>query len=633
MTREKPPTDDGSRRALILGLALALVTLVTFLPAIENGFVNFDDDLYATDSPWTGYGLSRTGFVWAFSHYYASNYHPLTVLSHMLDSELFGLEPRGHHLVSVLLHAANAVLLFALLWRMTGSLALSAVAAALWAVHPLRVESVAWVSERKDVLSGFFGILTLGAYLRYVRRRSPGAYAAVVVSFSLGLLAKSMLVTLPFALLLLDVWPLRRLGRSPRSWMRCVVEKIPLMALAVAAGVATLMAQGEVITVSDEASLGLRSANAAVCYVAYLGKTIVPFKLAVYYPFPEAIPVWKVTAAGLLLAGLSAVALTRVRRAPYLVVGWFWFLGTLVPVIGVLKVGNQAMADRYTYLPAIGLSLAVTWGFEALGGKRFPRAMIGVAIAVIAVMAALARMQIGTWADSVTLFRHALAVTENNSIAHLNLAEGLRAAGDRWGAETHYLAALEIDPGLVEARAGLGHALRVWGDPQAALPHLRAAIELAPRDVRIHHSLAMTLSDLGLESEAIEHLRTILEIEPTYVEAHWGLGDLLARRGETAAAIRHFRKALALDPGLVELRMAMAVLLARQGALEEAVAEFGFALGLDPENPEVALALSRVLVAQGEVAAAEAVLGRALEAHPQATPLRLFLKQLGQPME
>ncbi len=633
MSTEHPPT-DGSRRGLILGLALALLTLVAFLPAIENGFVNFDDDLYATDSPWTDYGLTRTGFVWAFSHYYASNYHPLTVLSHMLDSELFGLEPRGHHLVSVLLHVANAVLLFAILWRLTGSLALSAVAAALWAVHPLRVESVAWVAERKDVLSGFFAILTLGAYLRYVRRRSLGAYAAVVVSFSLGLLAKSMLVTLPFALLLLDVWPLGRLaGWCPRSLMRCAVEKLPLLALAVAAGVATILAQGEVMTVSEEAPLGLRAANAAVSYAAYLDKTVVPVELAVYYPFPAAIPAWKTIGAGLLLIGLSALALTTMRRAPYLAVGWFWFLGTLVPVIGLLKVGNQAMADRYTYLPAIGLSLAVTWGLHALWGKRFPKVMLGVAIAAVAILAALTRMQIGIWTDSETLFRHALAVTEHNAVAHLNLAEALRAAGDRREAEAHYRAALAVEPDLIEARAGLGHALRAWGDPQAALDHLRAAVELDRRDVRVHHSLAMTLSDLGRESEAIEHLRTILEIEPTYVEAHWGLGDLLARRGEVAAASGHFRAALALDPGLVELRMALAVLLARQGALDEAIAEFAVALGLEPGNPQAALALSRVLAAQGEAAVAEAVLRRGLEADPQAAPLRFFLEQLMQPGE
>ncbi len=628
MTVEESPGFAISRQALIAGLALALLTLVTYLPALDNGFVGFDDGLYVTDTPWIDEGLTTEGATWTLRHFYASNWHPLTLLSHMLDNELFGLQPRGHHLTSVLFHLANVVLLFALLWRMTGSLWRSALVAAFFAVHPLRVESVAWVSERKDVLSMFFALLTVAVYLRWVRRRSPAVYALMLVCFSLALMAKPMVVTLPCVLLLLDIWPLRRLEPESFRWRTAIslaIEKLPLAALAFAAGVATLFAQGALITAPGAAPLGLRLANAVTSYAAYLGKTFVPLDLAIFYPFPAEIAAWKVVAASALLLVVTTWSLVIVRRAPYFTIGWLWFAGTLVPVIGLVKVGDQAMADRYTYLPSIGLALAVTWGLHELIGRRFPRTLTLVALASLAALVFLTRIQIGYWADSVRLFQHAIAVTEDNSLAHSNLAFALRQAGNRQASESHYRAALALRPDVAEAHAGLGQALLIWGEPQAALPHLQTALELDPRQVRIHHNLAMTLDELGRESEAMDHLWSILRIEPTHVKAHWGLGDLLARRGEEVGALGHYLAALAIEPGLADLRLKAATLLDRLGRLEEAVVELGTVLQQQPDSIQAHQHLGMIRERQGDLDSARRHLGSAFAAAPPSPDLALTL--------
>lgn len=544
-------SSEGFRpRPFILALALALLTLVTFLPALDNGFVNFDDPRYATDTPWMEEGLSTAGALWAFQNFHATFWHPVTVLSHMLDVELFGLQPRGHHLTNVLLHTANVVLLFVLLRRLTGSLWRSMLVAALFAVHPLRVESVAWVAERKDVLSGLFGLLTLLSYAQFAKRRSIGAYLLVVFCFSLALMAKPMMVTLPCVLLLLDLWPLRRLPLElggGRRLLTCVSEKLPLLALSGAMAWVTIAAQSPVIDVSRGASPGLKVANAVVSYAMYVSKTFVPRDLAVLYPYPAEIAAWKVATAGLLLLVLTALAVRTLRRAPYLAVGWFWFVGTLVPVSGLIQVGNQAMADRFSYLPAMGLTTGVVWGLHEVFARRFPRRCAAIALAIVLSLAFLTRIQISYWVDSVHLFRHALEVTDNNFIAHLNLAEGLRAAGQRQEAENHYRAAIALEPKMDDAHAGLGEALRTWGQPQAALPHLETALDLNPQNAKTHHSLAMTLAALGREAEAADHLRALLKIDPLYVAAHWGLADLLSRQGDRAAALAHARTAREIE--------------------------------------------------------------------------------------
>jgi len=402
-------------------------------------------------------GITRAGLAWATTAKVASNWHPLTMLSHMLDGQLYGLDPAGHHATSLLLHLANVLLLFEVLRRMTGAVGRSAVVAALFAVHPTHVESVAWIAERKDVLSALFWILAMEAWARYARQPSIGRYGLVALLMILGLMAKPMVVTLPFALLLLDVWPLERLRLG---WRWLAVEKLPLLALSAASSLITLRYQETSLAPLDAVPWSLRAANALVSYVAYLGKLFWPRDLAVFYPIPPAIPLWKAAGAALLLAAITALAVWRTRREPWLPTGWLWFLGTLVPVIGLVQVGRQAMADRYTYIPSIGLFLAVVWSVAELLKEH--RAVLATVAGIgILALAAITRVQIGYWADSATLFRHALAATDDgNYLAHIGLGKALIGVKDCEGAAEQFQAVLARYPYMSEARAGLAAAQR-----------------------------------------------------------------------------------------------------------------------------------------------------------------------------
>jgi tetratricopeptide (TPR) repeat protein len=524
------------RLPLYTGLLLALVTLVTFLPVTGHDFVRFDDPLYVTKNPQVQAGLTGDGLLWALTANVASNWHPLTLVSHMLDCQLYGMNPRGHHLTSLLLHVLNTVLLFEVLRRMTGSTLRSAIVAALFGLHPTHVESVAWVAERKDVLSGLFWILTMGAWHRYVKEPSRGRYATTMVCLALGLLSKPMVVTLPFVLLLLDVWPLRR-GIHIQAHIK---EKLPLFALSVASCVVTVVAQSYSLASTEAFPVSHRLANAVLSYVKYLWMTIAPHGLAVFYPMPLTFSAWKVVLAALLLAGLTALALLAVRRAPYVTVGWLWYLGTLVPVIGLIQVGGQAMADRYTYLPTIGLFLIAAWGLP-----ERKTAMVAAAGAVLAIVALAmgTRLQLRYWVDSEALFRRAAAVTERNYLAHLNLAQILAEQNKQAEALEHFRQALAIRPGMWQTHASLGNSLRRWGRPAEALPSLHKAIALRPKDGKLHHSLAMALDDLGRTDEAIAELRKAVEISPGLDDAWYGLGILLRQKGDAAGALQNFQAA------------------------------------------------------------------------------------------
>jgi protein O-mannosyl-transferase len=549
---------------ILIGLGLVLLTLIVYRPVTDYSFVNFDDGLYVSSNRHVQKGLTWDGFLWAWQANVASNWHPLTMLTHMLDCEIHGMDAGGHHLTNLLFHLANVWLLFEVLRRMTGAVGASVFVAALFGIHPTHVESVAWIAERKDVLSGFFFFLTLGAWHRWVRAPTLRRYLLAVLLFVCGLLSKPMLVTLPCVLLLLDIWPLGRLRageiRSFRDlWTGLrplLIEKIPLFVLSAASSAVTVYVQQGSLATLQAVSVGRRVGNALVSYLVYVGKTFWPAKLAVFYPLPVSVPSWKGLAAGALLLAITALVVWRLRRQPYLAVGWLWFLGMLVPVIGFLQVGRQAMADRYTYLPSIGLFLILAWGArEILEPDRRRRvAIAGGALVVIAALSVTAHAQVLTWKDSLSLFSHALKVTENNYLAHLNVALALSHRGRREESLQHFHELLRLQPNLTEAHAALGTTYRRWGQNAKALPHLRRAVQLKPERHRLRHSLAITLEELGRKEEAKLQLRKALELNPRFTDAHFRLGALLQEEGKMDEAREHYERALELDPELEPAR-------------------------------------------------------------------------------
>jgi tetratricopeptide (TPR) repeat protein len=547
-------------RAAKLGctLLLVLITAGVYWPVTGFDFTNYDDPDYITNNPMVQQGVTRAAVAWAFETDYASNWHPLTWISHMVDCNLYGLKPGGHHLTNLLFHAANAVLLFLVLEQLTGSVWRSWLVAALFAWHPLHVESVAWVSERKDVLSTFFWLQTMSAYGKYVREargaRRGAYYGLALAFFALGLLSKPMVVTLPFVLLLMDFWPLGRNskfkiqnsklenGEKNTSWARLVVEKIPFLALAGLECVATLWAQKASHSVVATAALPVpdRVANALVSYVLYLWKTFWPVNLAVPYPFSHEWTFWQATGAGGLLALITACVVWRGRAQPHLFVGWFWFVGTLVPVIGLVQVGIQFMADRYTYIPLIGVFIMVAWSIPA-AWVAWPRpgglfATVAVALGVILLMAT--SLQLLYWRNSITLFSHTAAVTENNILAEYNLAEALARAGNQDKAVAHYLEALAMTPNRVEAQ---------YNSQEQA-----------------HFNLGIIYRQQKKWPEAAVQFAAYLREDANLPVAHHALGSVLLAMGRTAEGLREEREALRLNPDDVESLNRVAWLLATQ---------------------------------------------------------------------
>ncbi|HWS16155.1 MAG TPA: tetratricopeptide repeat protein [Candidatus Methylomirabilis sp.] len=515
-------------------LFLALSVLAVYGRTAWHPFITFDDEQYVASNPVVQRGLTADGAAWAFRTTHATNWHPLTWLSHMTDVELFGVDPGAHHLVNVLLHAANAVLLFLALRAMTGAAGRSAFVAALFALHPLHVESVAWIAERKDLLSGMFWILSMWAYAAYAARGGMPRYLLTAGCLALSLLSKPMAVTLPFVFLLLDFWPLRRAGTVPPR--RLVLEKVPFLALALASCVVTYAAQKSGGAVSPfPIPVGARLANAAVSYVAYLGKTFLPVSLSVFYPHPWSFggpghPAWQWGGAVLSLAALTALALRGAKERPYLATGWLWFLGTLVPVIGLVQAGEQGMADRYTYLPLTGVFLIVAWGVpDALGDRPWRRPALGAAAgAALAALATVSFAQAGLWRDSVTLFRHAAAVTENNWMAHANLGLAFERTGDVRQAVSHYEEAVRLKPEYELARNNLGSIYERSGRLDEAIVQFRFALAYRPDYAEAHNNLGIALAEKGLMDEAILHFREAIRLNPGFVLARENLEKAMA---------------------------------------------------------------------------------------------------------
>ena len=598
----KPP-----QQKLLLCLLLVLLTGLAWWPVARCGFVALDDAAYVTGNPQVQAGLTLKGVAWAFSTPHSANWHPLTWLSHMLDAQLYGLQPTGHHLTNLFLHLACTLLLFLLFNQMTGALWRSALVAALFALHPLHVESVAWVSERKDVLSAFFFLLTLWAYACYTQKseaRSPkpegnpkseirqtGAgshrpparstfhvsrftlhaphfYALSLLFFALGLMSKPMLVTLPFVLLLLDYWPLGRMQNaecrmqkdasrftfhvSPATLRPLLVEKLPFFLLAALSCAVTYAVQhaGGAVMSAAELSLPGRMANALVSYPRYLEKMLWPANLACFYPRPEHWPVWQVAGAALVLAVITVLVLRLLTSHRYLAVGWLWFVGTLVPVIGLVQVGEQAIADRYTYIPSIGLFVLVAWGLGDIVG-RWPRLkplLVSASILALAALLLVTRQQVPCWQTSEALFRHALAVTQDNPWVQCLLADTLADAGNFEEAEVHCREALRLKPGFPEIQILYAKVLARAKKLEQAAAVLSEVVQQNPTDSMAQGALGSVLGQKGDAPGAIEHYRQALRLKPDKAEAHFSLASLLAQQGDVSGAIDEYRQGLRWQP-------------------------------------------------------------------------------------
>ncbi|MBN1105173.1 MAG: tetratricopeptide repeat protein [Deltaproteobacteria bacterium] len=623
---------DSQRVERLLCLLLLVVTLAIYQGVTEYEFVNFDDIQYVTDNPHVRSGITLRGLRWAFAESHAGNWHPLTWISHMLDCQLFGLRPGMHHLVNLLFHMLNTVLLFLVFSRATGALWRSAFLAALFAVHPLHVESVAWVSERKDVLSTFFGILALRAYVTYARRPAIRRFVPVLLLFAAGLLSKPMLVTLPFVLLLLDYWPLgrwqnRRSAHTSNHGLResfhtgLVWEKIPLLLLSALVGLVTFLVQrkGGLVLGLEIIPLDLRMANALISYMEYVGRTIWPAGLAVYYVHPASIPLWKAAGAGIFLLCLTLLVLRGARKVPCLAVGWLWFIGTLLPVIGLLHVGGQAMADRYTYIPGIGLFIMAAWGLPALIGEgAYRRRGLAVsALVVLLVFGVLARVQVGTWKDSITLWKHTLDVNEQNYVAHNMLGGALARQGKLPEAMGHFSEALRIKPDYEKAYYYMGLALMEQQRYDEAMDHFSRALDL-------HFDIPEVIYDLrgvvrlrqGRPGEAVSLFGAALQLNALYVPAHLNLGSALEQMGRVQEAVLHYARALEIDPASAPARFRLGKILLGQGRVREAVTHYAKALDANPDLAEAHYNMGVVMERQGKDGEAVRHFRKALQIKP-----------------
>ncbi len=583
--------------------ALTAGVVLLYAQTLRFAFVNFDDDQYVFENPHVTSGLTWPNIAWAFTTGHASNWHPLTWMSHMLDAELFGPSAAGPHGTNFVLHAATAALLFMALRRLTGARWSSAIVAALFAFHPLRAESVAWVSERKDVLSGLFFVLTLICYERYARGRAIGRYALVALMLALGLLAKPMLVTLPCVLLLLDFWPLRRM-RSVADFTSLFIEKTPLFVVCMGSAVATYIVQnaGRAVSRFDSMGPGPRLSNAGVSYISYLRDTFWPSGLAFFYPHPYSYPGGSIGLPLLLgsltiLLILTGVAVAAIRRAPWMAVGWFWYLGMLVPVIGIVQVGTQSHADRYTYLPVIGVTIALVFTIAAVVRDRpVGRTVAGVfAVGSLVVMSVMSFRQIGTWRDTQTLMRHALAVVPNNYAAHNNLGHELDQLGDSVGAEQEYRAVLHIKPDDAIAMNNLAVRLAARGEVREAQALYRAAIGRDPAYAPAYIQLGNLYAREGRRDDAINLYEQSIVRDPTLPEAYHNLGVSLAEGGSFVAAIDNWRKAIELKPDYADAHHAYGLALIVVGQTRTGIDEMKRAIELDAGRVDTRLRLAWTL--------------------------------------
>jgi tetratricopeptide (TPR) repeat protein len=669
-----PTAPDPSRgatpaRLALTALALVVLTLGVYWPVHGFPFVNWDDPIYVSAKPHVLAGLTRASVSWALTAVVAGNWHPLTLLSHMLDVEMFGADAGWHHATSLALHLGNTLLLFTAIYRLTGTLWRSAFVAAVFAVHPLHVESVAWVSERKDVLSTFFALVAILAYTTYVKRPTVLRYLTVFAMYALALLAKPMVVTLPVLLLLLDFWPLARTP-SPAApgvgWTRLIAEKVPLLGAAAAVGVVTIFSQGGTVARLDVLRWYERLANAVNGYVAYLKQTLLPINLAPFYPLA---PIrWLAVAAGAAVLGAITAAVVRWRRvAPWGVTGWFWYVVALAPVAGLVQVGGQATADRYMYLPMVGLLVLAAWGLPQLAGPRFERALGAAALVLVALCVPLARAQVGYWADSLMLWQHAASVTTANYVAYEKQGEALRDLGrldeayagysqalafsdgrsPRYratlfnnlglvdtgrnrpaAAEPEFRSAVELDPGFAEAHGNLGNVLAATGRLPEATTEYSTALRLDPSMIEAELGLGAALLNEHRAADALPDYEAAVEARPDMAEAHSGLGAALALTGHEDRAVAEDQRALALSPALASPHVNLAAVFASEGKIDEAINQLTQALARDAAEPGWHVELAQLLVERGRFADARSQLQAALAIDPEFAPARQALAAL-----
>jgi protein O-mannosyl-transferase len=635
----KSPEDQSHSdwRTVAVCFFLATIVWAVFGQTVHYEFVNYDDPGYVYQNPAITQGLNWHGIVWTFTHVNVGTWFPLTDISHQLDWQLYGLNAGGHHLTNVLLHAATVILLFLVLRKMTGLLWPSAFVAAVFAIHPLRVESVAWVAERKDVLSGFFFMLTLWAWARYVKKRSQvengklnaisaGAaldYCLVLAFFALGLMSKSMLVTLPFVLLLLDYWPLNRLSSVTiasrplfRAWLGLILEKIPFLLLSAATCVVTVLTQKNAIVIAQSLTFPWRVGNALLAYTDYLGHMIYPVGLAVAYTQSETNPsIGRIILSALILISISLAVVVCRRKHPYLVVGWLWYLGMLLPVIDIMQVAQNARADRYTYLPQIGLYILMTWGaVEFCSSWRYRRAMLGFfATAILAGLLADAYIQTTYWKNSITLWTRSLACTAENSFAYNTIGSAL-VAQKKWDeAIQNFERALQIKPDYAEAEVNLGVALVNLDKRDEAIPHFLRALQINPYSADAHYNLGDALATQGKQQEAVQHFERALQFKPDFPAAHYDLGLALAMQGKWPEAIQHFDQALRFKLDDTDARYILAVALATEKKWGEAIELYKQVLQAKPDFAEAQNNLAIALAAQGKSAEADQHFQQALK--------------------
>jgi tetratricopeptide (TPR) repeat protein len=607
----------NNHRRLLICIFLAVVTFAVYFPVRNYDLVHLDDDVYVKDNAEIKSGLNIESIKWAFTTGQASNWHPLTWLSLMLDCELFraaslpgGVKPGPMHIVNVLFHVANTILLFVILAGMTKGVWQSAFVAGLFALHPLHVESVAWVTERKDVLSTLFWLLTMLAYARYAERPSARRYIAVLVLFAMGLLAKPMLVTMPFILLLLDYWPLERFQSSKISIQKALLEKIPFFCLSVASSIVTVIVQHGAMSSIYMIHLNERIINAMVSYVSYISKMFWPVGLAALYPHPaDRIPADKALICAAILILITIICLYYVRRHKYLLVGWLWYLGTLVPVIGIVQVGSQAMADRYTYVPLIGIFIIIAFGVtELLKEKPFRKIVLGVLAGVsLSACAIVTSHQLKYWKDSIMLFEHTLAVTEGNALVHNNYANVLNQLGRRNEAAAHLVEALRFLPNSPEIQNNYGILLRETGKFDQAIEHFKIALKLDPGFKLTHYDLGIALAAKGDYEGAIQQYQLYMGTAVDLADIRQDLAEELIKEGRVDDAMNQFQKAMTVKPDSAEVLSNLGYALAQSGKPDEAIKYYNKALAIEPNN----------VIAHGRFALALAAVGRIDEAIEQ----------------